>query len=294
MDEPIIESLSAEQAAARTASPAATRTAPQPAPQPAIYAEDIDERPDFSVANASVRPDAPEGDEDRKSFAKRAEETPAVTRFSSFEERYAEAQKMLTQNATVRWVLYHILEWCNEGRAVPLAELETAIAAEPGFATTRQVPYFMVSWLEQSFALDECYLDADGKVYTWEDVEPLSEDEFDDLVAQYAYVTNEVGRAALKEFSPEAGVRGLINLHPDRRDLYLDVLEYCIQTRNFAQVERRIRQSDAFARVRETNPDITPSVFIDKLSGAGSLSYEDGWKTTKEGTELLKHLKEEV
>lgn len=260
------------------------------------FTDDIDERPTAcpmaATQNAqnAQRPAKAE-DEDEHIGEKTAVQ--AVTRFSSFAERRRKAEALLHQNPDYRWTLYHVLEKCNDGAVHPLAELEAFVAAQPDFAGPHHAPYFPIAWLEQSFALEECYLDADGRVYTWDDVEPLTEDQFDDLVAQYAYRTTEVGADMLEQFAPQNAIRMLMGESGSRRDIYLDLLRFARTPRNPGELDWHVRTSDAFATERALNDKITPVAFLDKLAGAGGLTFDNGWRTTKEGEDLLEQMEEE-
>lgn len=211
----------------------------------------------------------------------------------TFEYKYERARTIMLQNPKYRWVFFHVLKHCDDGQAHVLQDLEEYVRAEPGYDRLNQPPYFPIHWLDQAYALEQQYLDSAGNLYTWGDVEHMTEDEFDDLVDRYAYVTTDVGRAILREFSPAEGIKGLSGESAARMELYRSSLEFARESRSFAQLDRLIRTSEAFGDVQLDSPDITPGVFIDKLASLGGIAYDGGWKITDEGEELLKLLENE-
>ena len=254
------------------------------------FKDDIDERAALAGAPEQAGQGAAEEEDEHIGEVAGVEK---VTRFSSFAERRVKAEALLHRNPDYRWTLYHVLEHCNDGAIHPLPELEQFVAAQPDFAGSHHAPYFPIAWLERAFALEECYLDANGKAYFWEDVEPLTEDEFDDLVAQYAYRTTDVGADVLAQFAPQEAIRVLLGESEARRSIYLDLLTFARTLRNPGEIDWHVRTSDAFAAVRAENEDITPVAFLDKLAGAGGLTFDNGWRITKEGEDLLEQMEAE-
>ena len=239
---------------------------------------------------------SPKGNEDEERDERIGEKPTSrkVTRDSSFAERRVKAEALLHQNPKIRWTMYHVLERCSDGAAHPLAELEDFVAAQPGFEGTKIAPYFAVKWLEEAFALEELYLDADGKVFTADDVAPLSEDEFDDLVAQFAYRSTDVGEAILEQFAPRTALLDLFEEEGEiHKRIYLKILEFTREPRNFAEIDHLIRPSSAYIDALNENANLSPVYFLDKLAFVGGIVFEGRWKTTREGEKLLEEEKAE-
>jgi hypothetical protein len=137
-------------------------------------------------------------------------------------------------------------------------------------------------------------LDAEGRDVTEQRKQGLSEDEIDDLVADFAFKTNDLGKALLEEFSPADRLDDLLAQVPKRRDTYLEVLEFLCEKRSYAQVDELLRGRE----ILETGPSesdrpMQPSVFIDKLAAVGGIVYDEGWQTSPEGKEYLERTKGE-
>ena len=224
-------------------------------------------------------------DDDNERIGEKTEA--AVTRDSSFQDRRAAAENLIEQNPKIRWALYHVLAHCSDRKPHRLDELERFVADEPGFLKLKLAPYFPVHWLEEAFALEELYVDAEGRALTADDVAPLSEDEFDDLIVQYAFRITDVGNEILQQFSPIDAMRELLNEGAHRRSIYLDILEFACEPRGVSDIDRLLRDNEDFAAVKAQNANMAPTVFLDRLASVGGLVYDGGWRTTQEGKELL-------
>ncbi len=210
----------------------------------------------------------------------------------SFEEKVERALKLVRQNPNYRKIFYRILKRCR-GEAQPLDDLEQFVDAQPGYAYLKQPPFFPVHWLEQAWALEEAYIDAQGNLYFASDVEDLSEDEFDDLVAQYAYLTTDVGEVALKEANPVRKLEELFAKEPERAGLYVEILQFASSTRSFAEINRFVREWAKSNGATVGEGGIMPNVLVDRLAEADGVVFDEGWQTTEEGKEFLESREEE-
>jgi len=198
---------------------------------------------------------------------------------------------VVRRNPLNREIHFKTLAFCCQRRLLP--EVEDFIAACPEFSSTDQSPYFLLQFLLKGNGLDSFEVDAAGQVIRPEQKEGLSEDEIDDLVAQYAYETNAVGRQYIKLNSPQNRLLELLNVTPEYYDTYIEVLGFLTEKRSLASVDTLLRGRQVLMVNRD--PDdrpIQPSVFIDKLERAGGIFWEKGWQITPEGRELLQILEE--
>ena len=244
------------------------------------FDDDIDERPMFG--------DVPgQDDRDRgpmKAFTVEvAAEPPAPL---TAEELLQRGRTLFLHNPAYTRVFLDTVAACD-GTVRTLDELEERIAALPGYAKHKNPPYFPVSWLRDAGALEELYLDAEGKLYEAKDVEALDEDAFDDLVVQYAYRTTENGRTLADEFSPARRLAGLLDREPARRETYLALLEFLREKRIFPEVEHFLRGRGLQTLTAEDGTLLQPSLFVDKLGETGAIEFDGGWTITTEGKELL-------
>ncbi len=207
-----------------------------------------------------------------------------------FEYRSGKARKMMQQNPGYRRVFYGLLNKCK-GEPVLLSDLETYVPTFPGYEQLRQPPYFPIHWLDEAYALEEMYFDVEGRLYAWEDVEHLTENEFDDLVVAYAYRTTDVGEVMLEEFSPAKQITALMKEIPGREQLYLDLLEFLQTKRNLGEIDRLLRGREELTTTSQDGVTITPGTFVDKLASVGGAYFDGGWIITDEGRELLEALR---
>jgi len=212
---------------------------------------------------------------------------------AAFDAKVLGAIDLLQANPLNRMMLYRILRACDS-RMWPLHELEEHVLAQPEYTNATQPPYFLISWLVEYQALDAIEIDHEGAVVTQAMKEGLSEDEVDDLVADFAFTTNDVGRVVLEEFAPSSRLVPLIESVPERYDTYVEVLEFLREKRSYQEIDQLLRGREVLMTGRsEGDRPMQPSVFIDKLAQAGSISFKDGWMITEEGKEMLETIQKE-
>ena len=204
----------------------------------------------------------------------------------SFEQKVDAVCALLTQNPLNRSILYCILITCAEKPRL-LEELEGLIIERKEYASATQPPYSLVQWLEESGALDTWALGLDGNKIMPQNIEGLTDDEVDDLISTYAFKTNLVGEAVIREYSPQSRLTTLLNISPAGYDTYIEVLEFLKEKRSLVQIDRLLRGRKVLTEGRPENDPMHPSVFIDRLFAAGCIIFNDGWVITSEGKELL-------
>ncbi|MDR2492293.1 MAG: hypothetical protein LBD25_02365 [Coriobacteriales bacterium] len=210
---------------------------------------------------------------------------------AGLEERTSRLNKVVNRNPTHREIHYKTLRYCLTQRLEH--EVEEHIASFPEFGYASQSPYHLLSFLVESGGIDVIELDHDGLPIAPERVSGLSEDEHDDLVAQYSYKTNDAGERLVEQMSPKNRLEELLGIVPDYYETYIEVLGFLQERHDLGSIDTLLRGRDVLMAGRD--PDdrpIQPSVFIDKLEKAGGIYWENGWLITSEGKELLDTLRE--
>jgi hypothetical protein len=185
-----------------------------------------------------------------------------------------------------REAMYKTLRFCTERHL--LHEVEEAIAAMPEFSRISRNQYVMIKDLTDQGGLQMFELDAAGAVVTEQQKEGLSEDEVDDLVTDFAYQTTEVGLEALAKVLPSVRARELFDEYPEYESTFREVLEFLVETHSMGEVDTFLRGRDVLTLHKtEDNRPIQPSVFVDKLERAGLIFWQDGWKVSPAGKELV-------
>jgi hypothetical protein len=190
-----------------------------------------------------------------------------------------------------REVLYKILKHCKQRQL--LHDLEEHIATYPEFSQITQPQYHLIIWLVDQGGLTQFELDINGQEVTEAQKIGLSEDQIDDLVEYLAFETTEAGAIVVEELNPTHRLIDLLDIVPEWYDTYVEILGFLEERRSFAEVDTLLRGRDTLLVGRAANDrPIQPSVFIDKLEAAGGITWNDGWKVSEEGRELLKTIKE--
>ena len=209
----------------------------------------------------------------------------------SYEERIEHLKKTITRHPLQREINYKILAYCFERRTLP--EVEDFIASCPEFPATVQSPYFLLQFLLKGGGIDTFEVDAEGNVVTAEQKEGLTEDEIDDLVAQFAYECNEFGREVAELMNPRKRLLELLEITPEYYDTFIEVLEYLTEKRSFADVDTLLRGRDVLMVGQALGDQpVQPSVFVDKLERAGGIVWSNGWVITREAIDVLETLLE--
>ncbi len=191
-----------------------------------------------------------------------------------------------------REVLYAILRLCVQEREVGF--VERAVLAMPEYAQATQNPFRLVCFLVDHGGLCLMQRDAEGGVIDEERRAQLGEDEFDDLLATESLVSTEAGRRLLELAAPQRRMGLLLESEPERAATYVEVLEF-IRDRHpaYGDIKALLAGRDILHAYLDGRwADIQPSVFVDKLEGAGMILWRDGWELTEEGALALQRIKE--
>jgi hypothetical protein len=207
-----------------------------------------------------------------------------------FDQQIERVRQTVSGNPRFTEIHFRILEYCQEQQQ--LRDIEVMITTLPQFSICDQTQYRLISFLENAGGLKRIELDERLNTITPQMKEGLSEDEIDDLICDYAFLTTEAGREVVQEMQPEKRIKNLMELFPQRAQTYCEVLEYCKEPRSWQDIDKLLEGRDVLKSGSlnpYTNNPLKPSVFIDRLESSGGLVWDkaQGWQITAEGRRFL-------
>ena len=209
-----------------------------------------------------------------------------------FGRMVAKVTEAVTRNPLQRELFYKVLSFCQESK--PLREIEQMVMALPGFERTSANAYHFIAVMENAGGLERFELDDEGDVVDDARKAGLTEDEIDDLVAEYAFMTTPAGQAVVEQHTPRARIIELLGLVPERRDTYIELMELLAEEpRTYNEVTQLLDGRDVLWHLdSKGNPELMqPSVFLDKLHDAAAIEWQQGWQLSEEGRAYLDELK---
>lgn len=209
-----------------------------------------------------------------------------------FGRMVAKVTEAVTRNPLQRELFYKVLSFCQESK--PLREIEQMVMALPGFERTSANAYHFIAVMENAGGLERFELDDEGDVVDDARKAGLTEDEIDDLVAEYAFMTTPAGQAVVEQHTPRARIIELLGLVPERRDTYIELMEFLAEEpRTYNEVTQLLGGRDVLWHLdSKGNPELMqPSVFLDKLHDAAAIEWHQGWQLSEEGHAYLDELK---
>ena len=209
-----------------------------------------------------------------------------------FGRMVAKVTEAVTRNPLQRELFYKVLSLCQESK--PLREIEQMVMALPGFERTSANAYHFIAVMENAGGLERFELDDEGDVVDDARKAGLTEDEIDDLVAEYAFMTTPAGQAVVEQHTPRARIIELLGLVPERRDTYIELMEFLAEEpRTYNEVTQLLDGRDVLWHLdSKGNPELMqPSVFLDKLHDAAAIEWQQGWQLSEEGRAYLDELK---
>lgn len=209
-----------------------------------------------------------------------------------FGRMVAKVTEAVTRNPLQRELFYKVLSFCQESK--PLREIEQMVMALPGFERTSANAYHFIAVMENAGGLERFELDDEGDVVDDARKVGLTEDEIDDLVAEYAFMTTPAGQAVVEQHTPRARIIELLGLVPERRDTYIELMEFLAEEpRTYNEVTQLLDGRDVLWHLdSKGNPELMqPSVFLDKLHDAAAIEWHQGWQLSEEGHAYLDELK---
>ena len=209
-----------------------------------------------------------------------------------FGRMVAKVTEAVTRNPLQRELFYKVLSFCQESK--PLREIEQMVMALPDFERTSTNAYHFIAVMENAGGLERFELDDEGDVVDDARKAGLTEDEVDDLVAEYAFMTTPAGQAVVEQHTPRARIIELLGLVPERRDTYIELMEFLAEEpRTYNEVTQLLDGRDVLWHLdSKGNPELMqPSVFLDKLHSAAAIEWHQGWQLSEEGRTYLDELK---
>ena len=189
----------------------------------------------------------------------------------------------------LREVLYKLLVHCTEQRSFHEVEEFLAKQDECVYSHVEQTPHALIFMLVDTDGLERISLDAQGNALDEAYLATLSEDEADDLVASYALITTEAGRAAAALLDPARRLRARIAEHPHRTETYRKVLALCAQSpQTLPQIEQFFKDTPGLALDQVTSyHTLSPDYYVDRLEKCGVIVWRGAWCVTQAGVEAL-------
>lgn len=205
-------------------------------------------------------------------------ETKALRTAGTETDMVREIEASISRNPMHREIYLKTIRFCEMREN--LGAVESEIADYPEFAYAAQTPYALIMHLVTCGALVQIPLDEEGREVTSERAAGLSEDELDDLVADYALEATEAGTAATDALRPENRLGKMVRTHADVEDELLDLLEFCERPRQLAEIDAELRRLEGEGAGHDPR---TAGVLIDLLERAGGVCWHDSWETTSTG-----------
>lgn len=209
----------------------------------------------------------------------------------TFDEKLYLLEEAVVKHPLNREVLYKLLAYCTEERT--LEDIEQTLATWPEFRTATQNQHRLAETLARAFGLEHIERDAEGELVTPERTCGLDEDAIDDLIVSISYRTTDVGEHFVEQHRPRARLVELLQLAPERADVYIELLAYIADApRTYNEIVELLRGRPVLETIIDgVRHTMQPSVFVDKLERAGALVWKEGWCLTEEGEAFLKDLR---
>lgn len=195
---------------------------------------------------------------------------------ATFEEQVRRGCDLLQQNPAKRPLLYKTLARIAQG-PVDLAVLEDELARDVRCAKGSMAPYFYAQWLADAGMARRLDTDGSGRPVNRDDYPELDDDAFDDMLAGFAYEITGAGREVLVRFSPDSRLRALYESQPQRVAVYEDLLAFLREKHHLGQIDSYVRGLASYQAYVAEHQELSPSVFVDKLSDAGVIAFDGGW-----------------
>lgn len=158
-------------------------------------------------------------------------------------------------------VLYKILDYCDTPRS--LKEIEGTVCAFPEMRAAWQTPQVLLRWLAQAGGIEQLETESGGETM-WQ--------------------TTQSGRKAVtnESHNNNSRISQLLSLEESYRDIYIKILESCINPKTRAEIEAMLKGEPALE-----NSKVYASYFIDKLENAKGLIWNGKWETSKIGMSFI-------
>ena len=181
-----------------------------------------------------------------------------------------------------RELLLEILAFCAQRRR--LEDIEGKVMASPFYPQATRSPFSLIAELEQQGALERFDLDAEGYEVTDARKAGLSEDEIDDLVADYGFAVTPDGARVAEECATSERIERVCDAEDSRRAA-MALLGFLRQPRDAAKLDAFCRKDPRLNALAEKG--LLASQLFDALEKAGAMVWSDGWTLTDAGKQWL-------
>lgn len=230
--------------------------------------------------------------ETRMAAAARPQDFKTKLATMSFEEQLTATLECLERKNNQKEILYDLLQFCMQER--PEAEAEAFLEGHKQFADGYHTASKYLLFMQRTGAIEERAYAEDGTLVTDEVCQAAveagaTEEEAEEMAVSWSYVTTEVGKAAIEAFDPVKRTRAMLATQKESRlASYKRLLEFCETPRSLNEIVAFMDGDPGLEVDSRTGVmQMQPSAYIGKLDQAGALTWEDGWKTTGGGMEVL-------
>jgi hypothetical protein len=157
-----------------------------------------------------------------------------------------------------RLILPQLLEFCITPHTA--SEIRDWLLCFPEMHATFHPPELLLQWMVQSGGIAQS--DENSKLELW--------------------YTTEAGREALDRSSPADRLRRLLIEEPNYKEIYQQLLEFCMAAKSTSDIEDLLRANPVLEI-----PKVYPNYLIDRLETAGGLEWTGQWLTTEAGKLFL-------
>lgn len=213
------------------------------------------------------------------------------------EERVAATLACLERKNNQKEILYDLLAFCGTERTEE--ECEAFLTAHKQFADGYHSASKYLLFMQRTGALEEKEFDSEGVLITEAMRDELREmevpeEEIDQIAIEWHFITTDAGQEAMRRFDPADRTREMLSTQAATRlPSYARLLTFCEEPRSLDEITRFMEDDPGLERDEQTGVmHMQPSAYIGKLDQAGALTWEEGWKTTPGGMEVLKALEE--
>ncbi|MBE6466489.1 hypothetical protein [Denitrobacterium detoxificans] len=212
----------------------------------------------------------------------------------SHNERVEATLECFSRRRQFTAVLKDLLEYCREERT--LENAEEHIQQHEYYEKNGQSAHRYLFFMQRTGAIEEREYDCDGLPITTAMRQELldtgaTEEELEDLTAEWRYLTTDVGKEALQRDCPSLKFEKLIASKAARRATYNRVIEFCESPRSMDEIFQFLQGDPGLEVNAQGIMGCQPSAYVSHLEDAGVLVWRNGgWNLTRAGVEILKTL----
>lgn len=156
-------------------------------------------------------------------------------------------------------VLYKILAYCDPARSC--SDAERKILSFPEMKRALQSPKIVLAWLAEAGGIEQ--IAAENEESMWH--------------------TTTAGQNVVRNESYDNRLARLFAQEPKYQDIYRTVLQSCVVPKSRTEIESMLSGNPVLE-----NPKVFPSFFLEALEKAGGLEWDEKWRTTQAGKDVLK------